>query len=90
MFVLLTKTIKISEDTHKSLLDLASKDDTFDDVIVNLIDYFHDNEEFSDEQAKFYNEEIERIENGIFENVHEVSLSDLEKRISKLEAEIGK
>ena len=90
MFVLLTKTIKISEDTHKSLSDLASKDDTFDDVIVNLIDYFHDNEEFSDEQAKFYNEEIERIENGIFENVHEVSLSDLEKRISKLEAEIGK
>lgn len=86
----MTKTIKISEKTHKLLSELASKNETFNDVISFLIDYYYENEEFSDEEAEFYNKEIEKFENGNIEGVSKVSLSDLEKRISKLENELKK
>lgn len=82
---MLNKTIRVSEEVHELLCGLASKNDSFNDVIKRLIE---NNEEFSDEQAKFYNEEIERIENGIHENVNEISLTELEARVSKLEKEI--
>ena len=83
---MLNKTIRISDEVHKSLSSLASKNDTFNDVIKRLIEQ---NEEFSDEQAEFYNQEIERIENGIYEDVNEISLEELEKRVSQLEKEIN-
>ena len=51
---MMTKTIKISEKTHKLLSELASKNETFNDVISFLIDYYYENEEFSDEEAEFY------------------------------------
>lgn len=83
---MLNKTIRISDEVHKSLSSLASKNDTFNDVIKRLIEQ---NEEFTDEQAEFYNQEIERIENGIYEDVDEISLEELEKRVSQLEKEIN-
>lgn len=82
---MLNKTIRVSEEVHELLSGLANKNDSYNDVIKRLIE---DNEEFSDEQAEFYNEEIERIENGVYENVHEISLSELEARVSQLEKEI--
>ena len=87
---MMTKTIKISEKTHARLSELASKNETFNDVITFLLNYYRENEEFSDEQAKMYNEDIENFENGNLDNVSEVTLHDLEKRISKLENELKK
>ena len=83
---MLNKTIRVSEEVHDSLSALATKNNTFNDVIKKLIDNY---EEFSDEQADFYNQEIERIENGIFENVNKITLSELEARVSQLEKEIN-
>lgn len=87
---MMTKTIKISEKTHESLMQLASKNQTFNDVINFLINYYRENEEFSDEEAEFYNNEIEKFENGNLDNVSEVTLEELEQRIIKLENEIKK
>ncbi|WP_407462504.1 hypothetical protein [Methanobrevibacter sp.] len=87
---MMTKTIKISQDTHESLSELASKNDTFNDVIRFLIDYYKTNEEFSDEEAKIYNYEIEKFENDDLENLNKLSLKSLDERISKLENEIRK
>lgn len=87
---MITKTIKISQDTHKSLSELASKNDTFNDVIRFLIDYYKSNEEFTDEEAEFYNNEIEKFENDNLENLNKLSLKSLEERITKLENEIKK
>ena len=84
--IMLNKTIRVSEEVHDSLSALATKNNTFNDVIKKLIDIY---EEFSDEQADFYNQEIERIENGIFENVNKITLSELEARVSQLEKEIN-
>ncbi len=88
--IMMTKTIKISQDTHKSLSELASKNDTFNDVIRFLIDYYKSNEEFTDEEAEFYNNEIEKFENDNLENLNKLSLKSLEERITKLENEIKK
>lgn len=87
---MMTKTIKISQETHDILSELASKNDTFNDVINFLIDYYRQNEEFSDEEAEMYNKDIEKFENGNLEDVTEIKLSELEERISKLENEIKK
>ena len=86
----MTKTIKISEKTHKLLSELASKNETFNEVIEFLINYYYKNEEFTDEEAKYYNEQIEKFENGSKDGVSKVTLADLEKRISKLETELKK
>ena len=82
---MLNKTIRVSEEVHELLSGLATKNESYNDVIKRLIDNY---EEFSDEQTEFYNQEIDRIENGIYENVNEISLSELEARVSKLEKEI--
>ena len=87
---MMTKTIKISTANHNSLSKLASKNDTFNDVISFLIEYYYTHEEFSDEKAEFYNEEIEKFENGNLENVKELTLESLEERINKLELELKK
>ena len=87
---MMTKTIKISTANHNSLSKLASKNDTFNDVISFLIEYYYTHEEFSDEEAEFYNEEIEKFENGNLENVKELTLESLEERINKLELELKK
>ena len=83
--IMLNKTIRVSEEVHELLSGLATKNDSYNDVIKRLIE---DNEEFTDEQAEFYNQEIERVENGIHENVTEITLSELEARVAKLEQEI--
>lgn len=87
---MMTKTIKISAKTHKLLSELASKNETFNDVIAFLIDYYRESEEFSDKQAEAYNKDIEKFEKGDMGNVSELTLSELEKRIIKLENEIKK
>lgn len=84
----MTKTIKISAETHDTLLKLASKNETFNDVINNLINYYNENEEFTDEEAEIYNNEIEKFEKGQLDNVTEITLTELENRISKLEKQI--
>ena len=83
--IMLNKTIRVSEEVHELLSGLATKNDSYNDVIKRLIE---DNEEFTDEQEEFYNQEIERVENGIHENVTEITLSELEARVAKLEQEI--
>lgn len=82
---MMTKTIKISEGTHQKLSEFASKKDTFDDVINFLINYYINNEEFTNKEVEFYNNEIDNFEKGNLDNVTELTLKDLEKRILKLE-----
>ena len=47
-----------------------------------------DKEEFSDSEAERYNRDIENFEKGNLDDVCEVSLDELKRRISQLESEI--
>lgn len=87
---MLTKTIRISESNHIILSMMSSKNDTINDVISHLINYYLYFEEFSDDEADFYNSEIEKFENGILDDVEEVTLDELDKRLSFLENKILK
>ena len=80
--------IPVSDSVQKSLSDFAFDGCSYNDVIQNLIDYFVENEEFSDEQAEFYNSEIEKVESGFYDDVPTMSLSEIEDEIVKLEKEI--
>ena len=59
-------------------------------LLTFLINYYRENEEFNEKEAELYNKDIENFENGNLNNVSEITLSDLEKRISKLENELKK
>ena len=82
-----TKSIEISEEVYNALSSLKTENNSFNDVIKKLLE---PDEEFTDEQAEFYNQEIERIENGIFEDVEEITLSEIEAEIKRLKKEIEK
>ena len=77
--------MKISERTHHKLSEFSSKKYTLDDVINFLINYYINNEEFTNKEAEFYNNEIDKFEKGNLDSVNELTLEDLEKRILKLE-----
>lgn len=55
-------------------LNQQLKKDTFNDVITHLIQYYKENEEFTDEETEFYNNEIENFENKNLKNVSKITL----------------
>lgn len=63
------KQLKYLKEIYDTLSELASKKDTFNDVINFYIIYYKENEEFTDEEANYYNEEIEKFEHRNFEQV---------------------
>ena len=76
-----SRKIEISQKVHDKLCEITPKGKTFDYAISFLIDYYLENEEFSDVEAEYYNKQIEKFERGNYEGVRKVSLSDLENRI---------
>ena len=50
----LTKTIKISEETHKKLTDLGFKKETYDDIINRLIKNYDSDDHLTTEQEAKY------------------------------------
>lgn len=76
-----SRKIEISQKVYDELCEITPKGKSFNYTIRVLIDYYMENEEFSDENAEYYNEQIEKFENGNYEGVRKVSLNDLEKRL---------
>ncbi|MBQ6100570.1 MAG: hypothetical protein IJL02_12000 [Methanobrevibacter sp.] len=74
-----SKKIEISQGVHDKLCEITPKGKTFDYTLSFLIDYYLDNEEFSDEGAEYYNKQIGKFESGNYEGVRKVSLNYLEK-----------
>ena len=76
------KTIRVSEEIHTKLSHLGLKSETYNDIIGRLIasyekEYFDD---FSDEEADYYNERIKHFESGNYEGTVEVDLKALRKK----------
>ena len=72
------KTIKVTQEVHDMLSEIGSKKDTYNDIILKLINEHNKqySEEFEDDQADYYNKCIEKIENGDYSDIIEV---DFEK-----------
>lgn len=76
------KTIRVSEEIHAKLSNLGLKSETYNDIIERLIiayenEYF---EEFSDEEASYYNERIAQFEKGNYEGTRKVDLNAIRQR----------
>ena len=81
----MNEIITVSTDTRASLSKLVAQDESFDDVIVNLLVHYNENEEFTDAQAEFYNSEIEKSENGFYDDTPNISLAELKERVTNFE-----
>lgn len=78
---MLCRKIEISEETYEHLCEMTPNGKTFDYTINFLIDYYLENEEFSDDEVEYYNKQIEKFESGSYDGVRKISLNDLEKRL---------
>ena len=76
------KTIRVSEEIHTKLSHLGLKSETYNDIIGRLISAYEEKyfEDFTDEQAAYYNERIRQFENGNYEGTVEVNLEALRKK----------
>ena len=81
----MNELITVSTDTRASLSKLVAQDESLDDVIVNLLVHYNENEEFTDAQAEFYNNEIEKSENGFYDDTPNISLAELKERVANFE-----
>lgn len=83
------KTIKVTSEVHNLLSEIGSKKDTYNDIILKLINehYQKENEEFDDDQAAYYNKCIEKIENEDYSDIVEVDFDNIDEELKRLESE---
>ncbi len=76
------KTIRVSEEIHRKLSHLGLKSETYNDIITRLIDAYESMyfDEFTDEEADYYNERIRRFENGDYKGTRKVDLNALKQK----------
>ena len=86
---MVTKTIRVSEELHKKLTEMCPKSLTYEDLINNLIDYYEEHEELTNQQIKEYNKEINNIESGDLNEYDKLDINELDKRIRRIESELG-
>lgn len=83
------KTIKVTEEVHSMLSELGNKKDTYNDIILKLINEHNEqySEEFEDDQADYYNKCIEKIENEDYSDIIEVDFDNIDEELERLESE---
>lgn len=83
------KTIKVTQEVHNMLSEIGSKKDTYNDIILKLINEHNEqySEEFEDDQADYYNKCIEKIENEDYSNIIEVDFDNIDEELERLESE---
>lgn len=75
------KTIRVTEETHTKLAHLGLKSETYNDIIVRLIEVYEKMyfDELSDEEADYYNERIRHFESGDYSGTSKVDLNAIRK-----------
>ena len=71
------KTIRVSEETHERLSYLGLKSETDNDIIERLMNFYEKTyfEEFTEDEAEYYNERIKHFEMGNYEGTRKVDLN---------------
>lgn len=83
--MVLTKSIKVSEKTHKLLTKTCPKSKSYNDIIYNaLVEQYTKEKYLTDEEAKYCNKMIDKLEKD-YSDTYEIKTSDLDK-IDELEA----
>ncbi|AWX33191.1 hypothetical protein [Methanosphaera sp. BMS] len=80
------KTIQVSDEVHQILTNMGSKKQSYNDIIYSLIEKNRCMEEFNEEEAQYYNECIEKLENDDYSDTYNVELKDLDEKLEELES----
>lgn len=78
------KTIQVSDEVHKILTDMGTKKQSYNDIIYSLIKKNRIMEEFSEEEAQYYNECIEKLERDDYSDTYKIKLEDLDDKLEEL------
>ncbi|MBR0472130.1 MAG: hypothetical protein IJI98_05480 [Methanosphaera sp.] len=81
------KSIQISDEVHQLLTKISNGTQNFDDVIYKLLidSKYVSNEEFSDEEASYYNECIRKIEEGDYSGTSKLDLDTLDDELDRMD-----
>lgn len=76
------KTIRVSEEIHTKLSHLGLKSETYNDIIARLISAYESEylDDFTDDDAAYYNERIRQFENENYKGTVEVDLDALREK----------
>ena len=76
------KTIRVSEEIHTKLSHLGLKSETYNDIIARLISAYESEylDDFTDDDAAYYNEKIRQFENENYKGTVEVDLDALREK----------
>ncbi len=77
------KTIQVSDEVHKILTNMGSKNQSYNDIIYSLIEKNRVMEEFNEEEVEYYNKCIENLEKGDYSNTYKIKLEDHGSSLSK-------
>lgn len=80
------KTIQVSDEVHRILTNMGSKKQSYNDIIYSLIEKNRVMEEFSEEEAEYYNECIEKLENDDYSDTYKIKLEDLDDKLEELDS----
>jgi len=80
------KTIQVSDEVHKILTNMGSKNQSYNDIIYSLIEKNRVMEEFNEEEVECYNKCIENLEKGDYSNTYKIKLEDLDETLEDLES----
>ena len=75
----MSKTIKVSDSVHYQFGLKGNKNDTYNDIIQRLID--ESNEEFTDEEAKEFNQRVKKFENGDYSDTNKLNIEEELKKL---------
>jgi len=80
------KSIQVSDEVHRILTNMGSKKQSYNDIIYSLIEKNRVMEEFSEEEAEYYNECIEKLEKDDYSDTYKIKLEDLDDKLEELES----
>lgn len=67
--------------THKLLTKICPKSKSYKDIIYNtLVEQYTKDEYLTDEEAKYCNKMIDKLEKEDYNDTYEIKTSDLDKR----------
>lgn len=80
------KSIQVSDEVHRILTKMGSKKQSYNDIIYSLIEKNRVIEEFSEEEAEYYNECIEKLEKDDYSDTYKIKLEELDDKLEELES----
>ena len=84
--MVLIKSIKVSEKTHKLLTKICPKNKSYNDIIYNaLIQQYTEKEYLTDEEAEYCNKMIDQFEKGDNTDTYTIDTDNLDKELDELE-----